>query len=215
MDVKELVPGGIARFQQRFRESTAAAAVERSDQGNSTGPASTHPVAPPQAHVRSAGQERTQLAGPLTQHTFDHIPDQLNKRTGGTQGVEMRYTWALNPRYLLLCVNTKRLTTLVHIDLTLVNHDQTLCRQIRHHYQETRQLYEWRLSMLVPKWLCPNRLVTFCKNLHVYIPQTADFVKVHGLLSFQPFRICTFQGDLHPLTLYIFGSFPSALKHAR
>ena len=165
------MPGGIERLRLRL---DPGASTQRSAQGDTNAPTSTVPAAPPQAHLRSPDQKDMQpRARP------QKTPRRRSDRLRNTQNPEALLSQGRDFKYLLLCVNTKRVTKLVHVDLTSVDHDQTLFQQIRANYQRVRGQYEWRLAMLMPKWLCPAKLKTLLDNAHIYLPQTADFVQVY------------------------------------
>jgi hypothetical protein len=125
--VRELSPGGIERFQQRFLDSIAAAAAS----------AALEP--PPRAHLHP----RT-AAGP---------GDALDQ-TAQVENNQVSSTVAQGPlrdaRFLLLCVNTRNLASLVHVDVSSITVDEYLFRNIYKEYRKVREEHEWSVSMMVP-----------------------------------------------------------------
>ena len=58
-----------------------------------------------------------------------------------------------DPQYLLLCVNTKNSTALVHVEVGSLSSDQYLFHHIPQEYQRVRSEHEWRISLLIPSWI--------------------------------------------------------------
>lgn len=58
-----------------------------------------------------------------------------------------------DPKYLLLCINTKDATVLSHVEVVSLTDEQHLFEQILIEYQTARENSEFRITSLVPQWL--------------------------------------------------------------
>lgn len=55
-------------------------------------------------------------------------------------------------RFLLMCVNTKNSTKLVHINVDCITNDQNLFREVYQEYQRVRHEHEFRITNFLPLW---------------------------------------------------------------
>ncbi|KAL3474343.1 hypothetical protein BJX99DRAFT_260451 [Aspergillus californicus] len=143
IDVKELSPGGLKRFRQRLLASAAAVRARPQGLGGSSQPAQ-----PPHAHMnpspRPAGVARNEGRQTVSLEQLPLLP-----YPGESQAVSNVYP-SQDSQYLLLCVNTRKSTVLVHVDLGSVFSDEYLFQQIRQEYQRVREQHEWRIVKAVP-----------------------------------------------------------------
>jgi hypothetical protein len=144
LDVRELSPGGIGRFQSRL---TSCAAAVNSQVPNRT--VYNYPTAPPQAHLGSNNNEaqRSHTNSPPSESShrgYFHSANPLSR----TQEQEAPG----DHQYLLLCVNTKNSTTLLHINVSNFGNDQYLFEDISREYKNIRRKQEWKMSFLIPDW---------------------------------------------------------------
>jgi len=184
VDVKELLPGGIERFKQRLLE--AAAAIRRRAQ-SSTDRASL-PASPPPAHLIFPNQTSPGSAG-LRDRESNHS---LSTQSVFQSIVTQSQTLAVprNLRYVLLCVNTKRLKALTQVEVGFFQNDEFLFRGIREAYMRIRRPNEWKLSKSLPsfpRWMRArfpihldvwSKFIAWLGDSSIHIPQTADFVRV-------------------------------------
>ncbi|KFY67480.1 hypothetical protein V496_01551 [Pseudogymnoascus sp. VKM F-4515 (FW-2607)] len=177
VDVRELLPGGIERFRQRLLDAASAVRSERQDLGNPT----NHPALPPSAYLPStqnaAGSGESQASS-----ASNPLPELLSRRSTSAQ-------WEQGFQYVLLCINTKRVKTLAHIEVGSFQNDQYLFSNIRETYQQIRRGNEWRFSMLTPAlvkrltqrfpvWLAfPTQFAAWADGTRVHTPRSADFIR--------------------------------------
>ena len=139
--MRELVPGGLERLQESLRRS-AANIRTRVQQGSSNLPPGV-PAVPAQAHIRTVSGNPGGVASQTP--TTSLPPTNTYAQPLGTSPAQQS-----DIQYLLLCLNTKRLTTLVHVEVGALTNDEYLFREIRTAYAEARRHHEWRISKLFP-----------------------------------------------------------------
>lgn len=168
-DVKEIYPGAAHRLQSTLRQSAAAAAQSSLGSGLTV---------PPRAHL---SPERDGQGLPINKQTSNSRSRSaslvgLNTTTSSSTVLQNQTTTC---HYLLLCINTKRLRTLEHIDVAPSGNDQYLFRDIRDRYKHIRKAHEWNLSMLIPSWIhIPSWLVPYIQELSFSVPISANFIRV-------------------------------------
>ena len=178
-DVKEIYPGAADRLQTKLRQlATTAAGQSPSDQPS--------PSIPPQAHLppsnsgRSTSPQQQILSG-----QNQSLANLFSSNTTSQDGSQIR-------QYLLLCVNTKRLRTLEHIEVTRRTNDQEPFRDIYGIYKQIRKSEDWRLSEFIPSWApIPTWIVSHLEDVSFLVPKSATFVKVCILVKlpvYQRFR---------------------------
>lgn len=129
--------------------------------GGSDGAVSNSPPVPNQRGLRESPGDI--LTGPGLQETF---------QTDDMGAV---------PRYLLLCVNTRNLTKLLHVDLRYIGNDQFLFDSIRRRYWEARRHDSWHYGLLTPRWLAdrmPSAWGEWLGTLHIRVPRCAELIEV-------------------------------------
>ncbi|QKX54876.1 uncharacterized protein TRUGW13939_01966 [Talaromyces rugulosus] len=142
VDVRELSPGGIERFRQRLIKSVAA--VRSRPQPS---PNSNEITLPPKAQLRSS-RNGPQPSLPQSLH---RISSEFANTEAHRNASEPRNLHALgDPQYLLVCVNTKNSTALVHVDVSSIGSDEFLFQNISSGYKSVRRAHEWRFALLVP-----------------------------------------------------------------
>lgn len=161
LDVKELGPGGIQRFRQRFAKDGLARLLGHSDpmtdQDSTAGKDSRSGIsAPPPAHLRAErGQSTssTQSPGPSNSQSGKGPSAPVND-TSGSEEVALPPGQQDTPQFLLLCVNQKSLPVLNHIDCSSFANDQYLFQQILGRYRTIREGSAWRIPLLFPTFVC-------------------------------------------------------------
>lgn len=142
LDVRELSPGGFQRFRQRLFNSAIAVRTKSHEQ-----PSSTKPGRPPQAHLNpSTGSTQARAEA---QHSIPNYQPSQSSQLGNNQSDSIIFQ-THDPHYLLLCVNTKNSTVVVHIDVSSFSSDQYLFQQIRQEYRRIRDEHEWGISKTIP-----------------------------------------------------------------
>jgi len=173
-DVKELRSGAALNLQTRLRQ--AAAAVRRPQHGSS------YPVRPPQAHLLPLYGPQTNLSGhPASSgppHTAGATGSHPNFTTAGSGAVVNIPVIAQPLRYVLLCVNTRRLRVLEHINVTTVTADESLFDLLRERYNLARKSHNWQLPVL--RWIIPlwKWIWDYRGDLSMLTPKSADYVQV-------------------------------------
>lgn len=169
-DVKEIHPGAAQRLQSALRQSAAVAAGSSAQHQSVTlrQPGSTPPTSG--QGVNSSQQIPNPGVSPA---------DSANPYAGSSStGSSLSPNPTSTPQYVLLCVNTKRLKTLEHIEVTSFDNDQYLFQAIREAYQRIRKAHQWNISMLLPSWIRKLSWVPPIDNLTLSIPRSANFVRV-------------------------------------
>lgn len=187
VDVKELKSGGVQRFERELRESLirpeGQLPLVESDQG-----ATAIPRVLEQVHLRARSGDDDDTSG-LTPLPHQIFPSHTHRNIGLAGDPSQNYM-AINrrpePRFLLLCVNTRTSTTLLHIDLMNIQNDQYLFDGIRQRYWETRQNNSWHYGLLTPRWLA-SRIPTLWRerlnSLHLKVPHSAELIEVCSCLT--------------------------------
>lgn len=80
-----------------------------------------------------------------------------------------------NRSFVLLCVDTKRLKYLEHIDITLLKNDEHMFKLIREAYTRIRGQYDWKVSTILPRWL---PFWAWIDTMSLLVPKSADYIKV-------------------------------------
>lgn len=174
-DVREIRPGAAQRLQSTLRQSAAAAAQSSSSQSVLT--------VPPQAHLSLAGDDQNLQTDEQASNSLP-LPSSLINPNAIISTTAVPHNQAITCQYLLLCVNTKRLRTLEHIDVASFGNDQYLFKAIRDCYEHIRKAHEWKLSMLIPSWIhIPSWLITCVDDLTFSVPKSANFVRVRIPIS--------------------------------
>lgn len=191
VDIEESIPGGAAELQREIEVAVRAVSDGNQAQG------SFCPLATlPRAHLPS-------------NHGHDHFPRLPTLHSPGsgdpssfiatqTTGDSMATITDTEPKYLLVCVNTKRsIIKVAHIEVASLTNDQLLFREVQRAYSEIRQNCEWslgsifskriripdwflkRLSMALPRYLePPGRLMRYLEDCKMFIPNKVEFVQV-------------------------------------
>ena len=172
------MPGGVEGFRQRLLDAASAVRSQHPDSANPT----NHPALPPPAYLSSS--QNANEAGELHASSLSYsLPELLSNRSANAQ-------WQGEFRYVLLCVNTKRLKTLGQIEVGSVQNDQHLFRNIREEYLQIRRENEWTFSMVIPTppkrltqrfpecLALPPKFVTWIEDMRVHTPRSADFIRV-------------------------------------
>lgn len=214
LDIKEQSPGGIQRFRQRLLNSTTAVREKSQEQYSPTRPAH-----PPRAHLNPStnpAQARTEAPQSLPHYRSSQPPQLQNSQSDSTIFLTD------NPHYLLLCVNTRNSTALVHIDVSSLTSEQYMFQRICQEYQRIRDEHGWGISKAIP--LCihsasnaisarlpelPNFLSFFSRFTHkfsqirIHKISSGDFVRVsswpHADFSKTNDRKLTYQFQLIPI----------------
>jgi hypothetical protein len=161
----------------------AASAVrgQRPDLSNPT----NHPALPPPAYLPSS-QNAAEAGESQASSASNPLPELLSRQSTSAQ-------WEQGFQYVLLCINTKRVKTLAHIEVGSVQNDQYLFSNIRESYQQIRRGNEWRFSMLTPAlvkrltqrfpmWLAfPPQFAAWVDGTRIHTPRSADFIRVSRL----------------------------------
>lgn len=153
------------RFQHRLFNSIAT--IKTRSQSSSSG--STILVPPPQAHLNlsrsstiSSSNAAQHNAQPDRHSRFSQVND--NQAASTISGVQ-------TSQFLLLCVNTRSLAALVHVEVGPFTTDQYMFQQILQEYQKVRGGHEWNISMACPSW-ARNILNSISKSL----PRSPSFL---------------------------------------
>lgn len=178
VDVKECRSGGL----ERFKAQLAASMPRRKDHVLVThgGASGDMPVMPQQAHLGGSSSD----GGPSLSPSKRLTPKQSlgDLRTAPDQQANTRTSnGASTPRFLLLCVNTRNLTQLIHVDLRSVQNDQLLFDGIRRMYWESRRNESWHFGLFTPQWLLnqvPNDWREWLETVHLRVPRSAELIQV-------------------------------------
>jgi hypothetical protein len=181
-DVKEIRPCAALKLQSRLRQAASRAMQLRLHLiiSELTGATGNHPMPPQQAHLSPTSRSQYHYSTNNISDTVAARPE-VGSHNSATSGPKtsnlMGDIRAL--QYILLCVNTKRLIVLEHIDVTGLKNDQYVFKEIRAVYKLIRERHEWNLSQLFPGplWI-PKWLLRYIKNTSILIPTSADLVRV-------------------------------------
>lgn len=183
VDVKELAPGGIDKFKEEIQVSLKA--PNRQVLAGSNVGASGVLVSPQRVHF---GGESSGGGSPISsfpgQNGRGEQSHDIQIGLGRQKGFQNNRVVA-EARYLLLCVSTRNLAKLIHVDLRHVQNDQLLFDSIRHRYWDSRKNDSWHYGLLPPQWLVdrlPSAWKNWLETLHLKVPRTAELIKV-GFLS--------------------------------
>lgn len=179
---------------------SAASAVRQHNP--SPGDSTSSPLRiPRQIHLFSTGQSQQPHQGPI-----QNLPslDRSGYEPDTTAYRSCSLSAAISePKYLLLCVNTKRgLIKPEHVNVSSITNDQFLFQGIEAAYREIRKHSDWDLGMLfprrvrVPEWLLrllwiprpvdvglPQWLLSHLEDCRIFIPKTVEFAQVSCMLS--------------------------------
>ena len=108
-----------------------------------------------------------------------------NIRTGSGQQKSLQTDdLGAMPRYLLLWVNTRNLTKLLHVVLRYIQNDQLLFDSIRRKYWEVRRHDSWHYGLLTPQRLAdhiPAAWRDWLETVHLRVPRSAELIEVRFL----------------------------------
>lgn len=164
--VKEVSAGAANDLQQEIRLCAA-----------STGQS---PNAPLQAHTlpsnsRLGGKSQPLQTMPLLNVNPPTAPTGgqiANALVPNAQGLQCN---SPSRAFVLLCVDAKRLKYLEHIDVTSLKNDQHMFKLIREAYIRVRDQHDWKVSMMLPKWL---PFWAWIDTMSLLVPKSADYIKV-------------------------------------
>ena len=179
----------------------SAASAVREHNPNRGVPASSLPEAPQQAHMASSHRRQKSQQGPAQNLPGSGSIEQGTNVTSHESPPTPSQT--TEPKYLLLCVNTKRsLTIMRHLEVSSLSNDQYLFQNINQEYHAIRKHDVWNLGMLipesisVPEWILrlmaketpisrrlPEWVLSLLENSKVFIPKTAEFAQVSYFLT--------------------------------
>lgn len=144
------MPGGADKFEQRLLNCVATLQQE------SPNIASPPPQHPPQAHLQ--GNRRATQPHAVSDEV-NIPPQQDTQRSDDASSLDCESAvpgqgspLSGEAQYLLLCVNTRNSTVLVHVEVGALTNDEYLFRDIHQAYRTARENHEWRFSMMVPLW---------------------------------------------------------------
>lgn len=173
-DVKELQPGAALRLQARLREAAAAVARPQYD--------SSHPSRPSQAHISPAWSSQANSSEFSSSHAPSH---ETSARDSHADPTTARSATAINipanaatPRYVLLCVNTRRSRTLKHVNVSTVMNDEFLFDALRGSYNLARKTHDWTLPLIPHFAPLLKRLWWYVGDMSILTPTSADYVRV-------------------------------------
>lgn len=173
-DVKELRHGAALEQQTRLRE--AAAAILRPQHGNS------NTLRPPQAHISPSRSSQANLSDSSCPYAPPHgtgaTGSHSNPTTAGSGTAFNLPASAPNPQYVLLCVNTRRLRTLEHVEVPTARNDEFLFDALRESYNLARKSHVWTLPLLPHFVPISNWLRRYVGDLSLLAPTSADYVRV-------------------------------------
>ena len=179
MDVKELKHGGLEKFQRQLATSLVGpqGQIIAGPSVMSTG----LPTIPQRAYVTgdSGGDVSNLPSAPDQTGPQDWLRD--IRMGSNQQEVVQSGNLVPLPRYLLLCVNTRSLTELLHVDLRYIENDQFLFDSIRRRYWEARRHNSWHYGLLTPQWLVdrvPAAWRDWLETLHLRLPRSAELIEV-------------------------------------
>jgi hypothetical protein len=180
-DVNELKPGGLENFKKQLIASLAV--PQRQIPVQSGGSSVGSLTIPQRAHVAgSSGGEASNLPPVPDQTRPSRRPPPRDIETGSAgQWNNATHDLGIDPRYLLLCVNTRNLTKLLHVDLRHIGNDQVLFDSIRRSYWEARRGNSWHYGLLTPRWLATRMSPAWrdwLETLHLQVPQSAELIEV-------------------------------------
>ena len=144
------------------------------------------PIVPQRAYVTGGSSGGVSNLPPVPDHTgLKELPGDIRTGSGRQQTVQTDNMGA-GARYLLLCVNTRNLTKLLHVDLRYIENDQFLFDGIRRRYWEARRHNSWHYGLLTPHWLVdrmPAAWGDWLGTMHLRVPRSAELIEVSFSLS--------------------------------
>ena len=168
-DVNEISPGAAHRLQSSLRQSAATASQSSLGSGL---------TAPPPVHLSPEYGGQGLLVNEQSSNSRYRSSSIVGLDTATSSSTVLQ-NQTTTCQYLLLCINTKRLKTLEHIDVVPSGNDQYLFRDIRDRYKHIRKAHEWNLGMLMPSWIhTPSWLVPYIQDLSFSVPISANFIRV-------------------------------------
>lgn len=180
LDIKELSPGGARRFQQKVLDCVATVSSGQENPSSS----SSEPRYPPKAHAkdnrRSARSRKDSWPLPMLPRRPQQSPS-----SGSAPRVQDPQP-PQEPQYLLLCVNTRSSTTLLHVEVSDFTNDQYLFQEVQQAYHRARENHEWRASMVVPTWL--RKSICWASQILSKIAPFPDSFKLFSVRSSWVFR---------------------------
>ena len=190
-----MAPGGAAELQEHLNAGARAVRLRSNAQTVSSSP----PSSPQPARISPSSQSHDQRRRPI-----QSLPQlRSNEPNGGSDTTSVQRLTKSNrtsePKYLLLCVNTRRdLALMEHIEVSSMTNDQYLFQDIQSEYSRMRRNQQWNLGMVfpndirIPNWilrvLCipaprhiqfPAWLGKRLENCRIFIPKKAEFVQVN------------------------------------
>jgi hypothetical protein len=184
VDVNELRSGGLERFQKQLAASLAG--PQGQILAESGAMSAGLPMMPQRAYVTGGSSGGVSNLPPVPDQTGpkESLGD-IRMGLGRQQNVQTDDVGAM-PRYLLLCVNTRNLTKLLHVDLRYIENDQLLFDGIRRRYWEARRHDSWHYGLLTPQWLAdrmPAAWIDWLGTVHLRVPRSAELIEVSFSLS--------------------------------
>ncbi|KAJ6028867.1 hypothetical protein N7540_004443 [Penicillium herquei] len=142
LDVRELSAGGLERFRRRLLNSVAAVGTQSQNP-----PGSIRLEPPPQAHLNTGLSSNLPIQNRVPHH-LSSPSTQLEDTQAGSATSQNH-----DPQFVLLCMNTKNSTVLVHIEVSSLTNDQYFFQQMYQEYRRVREKHEFSFSMIVPLWI--------------------------------------------------------------
>jgi hypothetical protein len=181
LDVRECSEGGINKLLKQLSFTSGSPVRTLTGSGSASSPP---PKVPAPVYLRDSRSSRSTGSEANTGKPLNNVQSTSTPVANGVtvQATQPELSPAM-PRFLLLCVNTRKLTTLVHVDLTHAQNDQPLFNAIRNAYWEVRNKNSWNISLLIPAWIDAHIKPAFkewFRSLHVLMPSSADLVEVSG-----------------------------------
>ncbi|KAE8363618.1 hypothetical protein BDV27DRAFT_158635 [Aspergillus caelatus] len=169
IDVKELSIGGIEKARQSLLASIAAVS-----NGRHNSPSSNYIYPPPQAHLNDRVSVTVSNRNSALNNAANGQP--LQSTVIGNIQAEGTMSQNQEAQFLLMCVNTKNSTMLVHIEVGSLTSDQYLFQQMHQEYQRVRKEHEFRIANTLPSWVC-NLLRTISIKIPTLLslPQRFNF----------------------------------------
>ena len=184
VDINELKPGGLERFQEQLAASLAR--PQEQILAESSAMSAGLPMMPQRAYVAGGSSGGVLNPPPVPDHTGPKESRGDTRTESDRQQTVQTDDMSPVPRYLLLCVNTRNLTKLLHVDLKYVENDQFLFDGIRRRYWEARRHNSWHYGLLTPQWLAdrmPAAWGDWLGTLHLRVPRSAELIEVSFFLS--------------------------------
>jgi hypothetical protein len=184
VDVNELKPGGVEKFRKQLVASLSG--PQGQIIAESGADSARLPSMPEQAHVASGSSGEVSNITPVPDQTGPMEEPGDSQIESGRQRTVQNGDMGTVLRYLLLCVNTRNLTTLLHVDLRYIQNDQHLFDGIRRRYWEIRQQNSLHYGLLTPQWLAdriPTSWRDWLGTLHLRVPRSAELIEVRSSLD--------------------------------